>query len=53
MALNTVSFGFAAWQPKFFVKKGFTISASLGFNTLMSLGKARSARWSASGSATE
>jgi MFS transporter, putative metabolite:H+ symporter len=38
MALNTVSFGFAAWLPTFFVKQGFTVSASLGFNTLMSLG---------------
>jgi MFS transporter, putative metabolite:H+ symporter len=26
------------WLPTFFVKQGFTISASLGFNTLMSLG---------------
>jgi MFS transporter, putative metabolite:H+ symporter len=38
MALNVISFGFLAWLPTFFVKQGYTVSASLGFNTLMSLG---------------
>jgi putative MFS transporter len=38
IALNTVSFGFAAWLPTFFVKQGFTVATSLGFNTLMSAG---------------
>jgi putative MFS transporter len=38
VALNTFFFSFAAWLPTFFVKQGFTVSTSLGFNTLMSAG---------------
>jgi MFS transporter, putative metabolite:H+ symporter len=38
IALNVLAFGFIAWLPTFFVKQGFTVSASLGFNTLVSLG---------------
>jgi putative MFS transporter len=38
VALNTFFFSFAAWLPTFFVKQGLTVSASLGFNALMSAG---------------
>lgn len=38
VALNTFFFSFAAWLPTFFVKQGFAVSTSLGFNTLLSAG---------------
>lgn len=35
---NAAVYGFIAWWPSFFVKQGFTITSSLGFTAIMSLG---------------
>jgi putative MFS transporter len=38
VVMNCVIYGFVAWVPSFLVKQGLSVSASLGYTTLMSLG---------------